>query len=100
MGPLHSRLGRKTPRREESEDSQDAETVPGMRRAIEQAGRSSQLVKECFEVAQRRQLGREEIYVLLVYRALRELEDKNQMLERLKTRLVEYAIGDDPDGHL
>lgn len=99
MGSLYTRLALGLPRPEEPEEAQDATTIPGMRRAIEQAARSSRLIKECFEIARQRQLGREEIYVLLAYRALVELEDKNQVLESLKTRLVEYAISEDPDGH-
>ena len=99
MGSLQSRLALGLPKPESSEDAEDASTIPGMRRAIEKAAGSSRLVQECLRVAEARRLGREEIYVLLAYRAPLELEDKNQMLERLKTRLVEYAISDDPDGH-
>ena len=100
MGFLHSRLALGLVRSESPEDAKDAETIPGMRRAIEKAARSSQLIQECFQLAERRQLAREEIYVLLAYRALLELEDTHQVLERLKTRLVEYAVNGDPDGHL
>lgn len=99
MGSLNSRLALGLPRPELPEDAKDTETIAGMRRAIEKAARSSQLVQECFQSAERWRLGREEIYVLLAYRALVELEDKHQVLERLKTRLVEYAISIDPDGH-
>ena len=100
MGSLHARLALGLPRPESPEDTQDAATIPGMRRAIEKFARSSQLIAECLKEAQRHQLGREEIYVLLAYRALVEAEEKNRLLERLKTRLVEFAISSDPDGHL
>ena len=99
MGSLHSRLGRGLERPESPADTQDAGTIPGMRRAIEKSASSSQLIAECFKEAQRRRLGREEIYVLLAYRALVELEDKHRLLGRLKTRVIEYLIGHDPDGH-
>ena len=99
MSSFHSRLALGLRRSESPEDAQDTETIAGMRRAIEKAARSSQLIQECFQFAERRHLGREEIYVLLAYRALVKLEDKHQMLEGLKTQLVECAISDDPDGH-
>ena len=98
MSSLHSRLALGLVRSESSEDAKDTETIPGMRRAIEQAARSSQVIQECFQMAERHQLGREEIYVLLAYRALVELEHRHQVLERLKTQLIEYAVND-PDGH-
>ncbi len=100
MGSLHTRLALGLPGPESPEDAKDTETIPGMRRAIEQAARSSQLIQECLQVAERRRLGREEIYVLLAYRALVELEDKHQVLERLQTQLIEYSVSNDPDGHL
>lgn len=81
MGSLHSRLALGLPKPESPQKGEDATSIPGMRLAIEQAARSSRLIKECFELAQRRQLGQEEIYVLLAYRVLVELEDKNQVLE-------------------
>lgn len=96
---LHSRLALGLPRPESPEDTQDVGTIPGMRRAIERFAKSSQLIAEGLKEAERRRLGREEIYVLLAYRALVQLEDKHRLLERLNTRLVEYAISDDPDGH-
>lgn len=99
MSSLHSRLALGLPRPESPEDAKDTATIPGMRRAIEKAARSSRLIQECLQAAERRQLGREEIYVLLAYRALVELEDKHQVLERLQTRLVEYTVNSDPDGH-
>lgn len=99
MSSLHSRLALGLARSESPEDARDTETIPGMRRAIEKAARASRLIQECFQMAERRQLGREEIYVLLAYRALVELEDKHQVLERLQTRLVEYTVNSDPDGH-
>jgi hypothetical protein len=99
MGLLRSRLARGLARPESREDTEDASTIAGMRRAIEKSARSSQLIAECLKEAEKDQLSREEIYVLLAYRALVELEDKHGLLERLKTRLVEYAITNDPDGH-
>ena len=99
MGLLYSRLALGLPRPESPEDTKDATTIPGMRRAIERSASSSQLIAECLKEAERRRLGREEIYVLLAYRALVELEDKHRLLERLKTRLVQFAISNDPDGH-
>lgn len=98
-GALNSRLALGLARPESPEGGEDVTTIPGMRRAIEQAARSSRVIKECFEMARRHQLEREEIYVLLAYQALVELEDKNRVLESLKTRLLEYAISEDPDGH-
>jgi hypothetical protein len=99
MGSPHSRLALGLASPESPEDVQDAGTIAGMRRAIERSASSSQLISECLKEAQTRHLGREEIYVVLAYRALVELELKNRLLERLKTRLVEYAISNDPDGH-
>lgn len=98
-GALNSRLALGIPKPESLDGAEEATTISGMRRVIEHAARSSRLIKECFELAKRHQVGGEEIYVLLAYRALVELEDKNQLLERLKTRLIEYALSDDPDGH-
>ena len=99
MGSLHARITVGLEKSESPEDTADAATIPGMRRAIEKSASSSQVIAECLKEAQRRQLGREEIYVLLAYRALVELESTHRLLERLKTRLVEYAVNDDPDGH-
>ncbi len=99
MSSLHTRLALGLPGPESPDEAQDTATIAGMRRAIEKAARSSQLIQECLQAAERRHLGREEIYVLLAYRALVELEDKHQVLERLKTQLIEYAVNKDPDGH-
>ena len=97
--PFSSRFALGLPKPETPEEAHDSASVPGMRRAIETAARSSRLIRECLKVAETQRLGREEIYVLLAYRALVELEERHRTLERLKNEVCEYAMSTDPDGH-
>jgi hypothetical protein len=99
MGSLHSPLALDLASPESPEHIQNVGATAGIRRAIESSASSSQLISECLKEAQTHHLGREEIYVVLAYRGLVELKAKNQLLKRLETRLVEYAISDDPDEH-
>ena len=81
------------------EESTDAESIDGMRRAILQGAHTSSLIRECFSRAQSRLLNREEIYVLLAYEALLRLEELHQIRESLKQERVQARAAADPDGH-
>ena len=98
-GHLFSRLMFGLPKPHTPEEARDAASIAGMRRAIETAARNSRLIQECMKVSETQRLAREEIYVLLAYRALVELEETHQALERLRTEARGYALSSDPDGH-
>jgi hypothetical protein len=79
-----------------SEDS----TVSEMRSAIERGAFTSALVRQCWEEARSRRLGRDDTCVLLAYEALARLEEFHRQYEDLKaTQDANRTLNFEFDGH-
>jgi hypothetical protein len=76
------------PKPETAEETNDQLTsVDGMRRAILRAARDSALIRQCLMTAEHAGLKGEDLYAMMAYHALRQLEDLYQRHSDVLDRL-------------